>query len=542
MTTFIQAVSEGGGAATVSPLHIWGSLSQAAQAQVSSLVNPSWITTLGTSSTAAPLTYDAIGLAQTLSPTISASGLNAAQQQELATASGLNANATSTSVFNAINALLMPADTSQVLVDVLVGDANAAAAETSPTVPFLFNDQGVIEGVPLDSVTQARDTALATLLEVTAGTVGGTTENQFVAGTGAASNNVPAANPNLATAEQIATAGNAVVTANPAIATAAAAVAAAVGTEAALVVNTETVAAAVAGEAAVTTAATTTAPTVNTETVIAAVAGEAAVTTSAAIIATAATPATAATNAVTTAAVTTTAPAVNTETVVATVVEETVVTTAATITATAATSATAATNAATAAAIAATPAVEAAPVAAATVLTTAAAAEVAAATQALQELPAANEVQSTGNLLAAQANVPTVQTATVVVAAPAVTELAAVEEVATPSVIAPAVASAAPAATAATANTIPVIRFDNARDVLQSLLAEAAAHAMIRSNPASATYSVGGALFQMGTGADHAQQATTKGNLPDIRDMTGPVSPVARIRGSRERQTGGGRS
>jgi hypothetical protein len=72
---------------------------------------------------------------------------------------------------------------------------------------------------------------------------------------------------------------------------------------------------------------------------------------------------------------------------------------------------------------------------------------------------------------------------------------------------------------------------------LQSLLAEAAAHAMIQNNPASATYSVGGALFQMGTGADHVQQATVKIPLPEIPDMTRPISRIAAVRGPTERQT-----
>jgi len=556
MIMSIQAISEGSGAATISPLHMWGSLSQVAQARVSSLVDPSWITTLGTSSIAAPVTFDAVNLAQIFSSSTSSSGLNAAQQHELATAAGLTANSTSSDLINAINTLLMPADASQVMVDVLVSDANTAAAGANPTNQVLFNNQGVIVGVPGDSVSQARDAMMAALLDIGASGVasgttnpvgnGGMTENLFAAGAGVASNNVPAASLNLAMAENAARANSpgAAVAAgggaeavpatanipatNPSLATAGnAAVMVNPGGAILPVANTEVVAATVVGEAAAIKAASIAAPaatatpaTIATNTVTVA-------TTTAATIAPAitVTPATAATNTVTPAAATfapavTIAPAITVTPATAatnTVIPATTFAPAVTIApATTVTPATTAANNVTAAAIA---------------LGTTVAAGVAGTTQVPQSLPAANEAQPSGNLLMAETNVTTAQPETV--ATPSST--AAV--VATPPTIAPAVASTALTTTATTANTIPVIRFDNASSVLQSLIAEAAAHAIMIQNPASATYSVGGAMFQMGMGADHVQQFTMKGNLPDIRAMTRHVSPISLIRGSKERKT-----
>lgn len=508
MTTSIQTV-------TLNPLHIWGSLSQAAQAQVLSHVYPSSATMLGASGAAAPLSYDTIDLLQTFSPIISASGLNAAQQDDLAAALELNAHVTNTDTPGANNALLMPAGAAQVVVDVLVGDANAAAAEANPTNPGLYNEQGVIEGIPGDAVSQARDAVTGALLDLGASgvtaspanpvsdTAGGVAEKQRTPGAEVAASNVPAESLNLTTAEQAAMAEYAAVMANPFSAPAVAAVAARVVTEAAQAAEnvpvtdmnlTTTEQVAMAEYAAVmANPATTTAPPVSMETAAIAVAGE-------------------------------TAAAVATATAITTAAPET-----------------AATNAVAAAAIAATPVTEAvtiaaAPVAATTVPPTITDAEVAAATQELQNLPVTNKVQLTGNLPMAETNVASVQTATAAIAAPVAADFGAIAEVAISPAIVSTVTSAMPAATAATLNTIPVIRFDNARSVLQSLLAEAAAHAKI-SNPASATYSVGGAMFQMATGADHVQHYIAKNYRPDIPDIIRPIAPVARIRGPTERQT-----
>lgn len=467
MITSLQTVSNANVTATINPLHLWGSLPQATQMQISSLVNPSSITTLGTTSSAVPLTYNATGLLQTLSPTISASGLNAAQQHDLAVALGLKANATSSDVTNAINALLTPADASQALVDVLVGDINAAATESSATTPSLsdipgfFDIPNTTQNPSAETASQVSDAVFAATIDLG---VAATTTN---AASIQVSGNLPAASLNSAIA------GNTVTTEPP--------VAAANLT---------------AAEVAATATANTTAATLSAPITIATQA-----------------PAVTTTDIATATSVTTAPPATAVAAAATVATTDTTATVAATATTAAATTATATTIAATA---------------------TATTAEFVAATKAAQNLLIENVAPAPVNIAVAAVNVTAVQGAPVAAITPAATELATAAEAAVPAAIAPIEAGAVPAAVA-TANTIPIISFDNASSVLQILLAEAAAHAMIQNNPASATYSVGGALFQMGTGADHAQQLAARSRPPDIRDMTRPISRSAGIRGSSER-------
>jgi len=481
MTTSIQTVSEVNGAAMVNPLHMWGSLSQVAQAQVLSHVYPSSVTALGANSAAAPLAYDATDLLQTFPPIISAAGLNAAQQDDLTAAIGLNAHVPSADTLDTNNALLMPTGTAQALVSVLVDDANAAVAKANSANPGLYNEQGIIEGVPGDGVNQARDAATRALLNLGASGVAastdnpantptvGVTANQFIAGEEVAANNAPTKSLNFTTTEKVAMAEYAAVMATSA--------------------GSATVAAGGVTEAA------SSAENVHAANMNFTTAGEAAMAEYAAVMAIS-------------------TPAVRTETATTSGVGEAAVTTAA-ITVAPATATTAATPA----------------VGAVTIAT---------ATQAPQGLSAANEAQLPGNLPTVEKNVPAVQAATAAVTAPVATELGTTAKVAIPPAPAPVVASTVFAATALTAHTIPVIRFDNASSVLQSLIVEAAAHALIQRNPASATYAMGGAMFQMGTGADHAQQYTMQDYQPDILDIPDiirPVEPIAGIRGSTERQT-----
>lgn len=429
MTTSIQTVSEVGRAAMVNPLHMWGSLSQVAQAQVLSHVYPSSVTALGADSAADPLAHDATDLLQTFPPIISAAGLNAAQQDNLTAALGLNAQVPSADTLGTNNALLMPTGTTQALVSVLVSDANAATVKANSANPGVYNEQGIIEGMPGDGVSQARDAATRALLNLGSSantdnpantTTGGVTANQFIAGAEVAANNAPTKNLNFTTTEKVAMTEYAAVMAisTPAI-------------------HTETATISGIGEAATTTTAITAAP-----------------------------------------ATTTATPAVGAVTI-------------------------------------------------------------AAATQAPQGLSAANEAQLTGNLPTVEKNALAVQAATAAATAPVATKSGTTAKVIIPPALAPVVASTTFTATAPTDHTIPLTKFDNASSVLQSLIVEAAAHAMIQSNPASATYAMGGAMFQMGTGADHVQQYTMQDYRPDILDIPDiirPVEPVAGIRGSTERR------
>ena len=472
MTTSIQTVSEVNRAAMVNPLHMWGSLSQVAQAQVLSHVYPSSVTALGANGAAAPLAYDATDLLQTFPPIISAAGLNAAQQDNLTAALGLNAQVSSA---DTLNTLLMPTGTTQALVSVLVSDANAATAKANSANPGLYNEQGIIEGMPGDGVSQARDTATRALLNLGSSantdnpantTTGGVTANQFIAGAEVAANNALTENLNFTTTENVAMAEYAAVMATSA--------------------GSATVAAGGVTEAA---PATENVPAANMNFTTV---GKVAMTEYAAVMAIS-------------------TPAMHTET---------------------------ATVSGTGAAAATTTAITAAP-AITTTTPAVGAVTIAAATQAPQGLSAANEAQLPGNLPTVEKNVPAMQTATAAATAPVVTESGTTAKVAIPPALAPVVASTTFATTAPTAHTIPVIRFDNASSVLQSLMVEAAAHALIQINPASATYAMGGAMFQMGTGADHVQQYTMQDYQPDILDIPDiirPVEPVAGIRGSTERR------
>ena len=145
MTTFIQSISNVGGVATVSPLHALRDVSQSGLVATPPAVTPSSITSLGPASASAPLTYDAISLLQSFSPTFSVSGLTPAQQKQLALALGLNVNASSTDLTNAINALLTPTNPADALLNIFVG---GAAAETNPAIPNPLNAQA-ITGNPL---------------------------------------------------------------------------------------------------------------------------------------------------------------------------------------------------------------------------------------------------------------------------------------------------------------------------------------------------------------------------------------------------------
>lgn len=471
MTTSIQAVSEVGRAAMVNPLHMWGSLSQVAQAQVLSHVYPSSVTALGANSAAAPLAYDATDLLQTFPPIISAAGLNAAQQDDLTAALELNAHVPSADTLDTNNALLMPTGTTQALVSVLVSDANAATAKANSANPGLYNEQGIIEGMPGDGVSQARDATTRALLNLGASantdnpatTTGGVTANQFIAGAEVAANNVPTESLKFTTTEKVAMA------------------------EYAAVMATSVGSAAVAAGGV--TEATSAAENVPAENINFTAVGKVAIAEYAAVMAIS-------------------TPAVRTETTTVSGDRGATVTTTAITVAPATTAATPAVGAVT----------------------------IATATQVPQGLSAANEAQLPGNLPTVEKNVPAVQAATAVVTAPVVTELGTTAKVVIPPALAPVVASTTFAATAPTAHTIPVTKFDNASSVLQSLIVEAAAHAMIQINPASATYAIGGAMFQMGTGADHAQQYTMQDYQPDIPDIIRPVEPIAGIRGSTERR------
>lgn len=151
MTTFIQSISNVGGVATISPLHALGNVSQVGLVAISPAVTPSSITSLNTSSVAAPLTYEAISLLQSFSSTFSVSGLTPAQQKQLALALGLNVNASSTDLTNAINALLTPANPANALLNILVG---GTTAETNPAISNLLNAQSITQSSPAVSTNQ----------------------------------------------------------------------------------------------------------------------------------------------------------------------------------------------------------------------------------------------------------------------------------------------------------------------------------------------------------------------------------------------------
>ena len=183
MTSFIQPVSNVNGAVTVSPLHALGSASQVGLITTTSVVTPSSITTLGASSNSASLTYDAISLLQSFVPTFSVSGLTPAQQQQLALALGLSANASSTDLTNAINALLTPANPADALVNVLVGGATTET--TNSIIPSFLNTNGEIAGVPATTASQVSDAVFATLLDTGTTTATTDTTQRTVAAFGA---------------------------------------------------------------------------------------------------------------------------------------------------------------------------------------------------------------------------------------------------------------------------------------------------------------------------------------------------------------------
>ncbi|MBI3903029.1 MAG: hypothetical protein HY306_08865 [Nitrosomonadales bacterium] len=494
MAISIQPVAVTGGAATISPLYLWGSMTQTAQARFSAQAVPSFIATLNSGYTV-PVTYDAISALQNFfSPAVPASGLNIEQQRDLAAALGVNVQAGSSGVLNAINTLLMPANASGALINELVGAANAAAAEASPAISGLYNGQGVIEGVPGDSISQARDAVLATLLGTGAGPIenipnpvtgstSGATENPFAAVAGGTAT----------TLGSVQTAGAA--EANAGISTSAATTAA----PTAVTENPVTVLAAEATAVQPVVLAASLPVTTGAGVIVATgIAGTLVATQAAAPVAT--TPATVIAE---TAAVT--IPVVNTEV-----------------------------NARTAATVSATIVPTATPPIA----------EPVAVTQATQNLVAVQALEATV-LPAVETVVNTATQATVVVATTGQPVVAAsptpvpesLPEAVTVASIVPVTTttSAVPVATSANLPATP-IRFDNAASVLQSLLADAAAHAYIVSNPA-AIYSVGGAMFQMGMGADHVWQTAMRGNLPDIRGSVRSVYSSARARGALERQT-----
>ncbi len=93
-----------------------------------------------------------------------------------------------------------------------------------------------------------------------------------------------------------------------------------------------------------------------------------------------------------------------------------------------------------------------------------------------------------------------------------------------------------PETTASSVNAAP-ITFDNADSMLQSLLADAASHALITASQASATYSVPGTVYQLSSGVDRTRQANLKGKLSDIRNTLNPVAHIAAVRETLERKS-----
>ncbi len=168
MTTLIQPTSNVNSVNTVTPLYVVREISQNGTVTSSAAVTPSSITSLGATSASDSLTYDAISLLQSFSPTFTVSGLTAAQQQQLALALGLNADATSDDLANAINSLLTPVNPDDQLVNVLVGGTTTET--TNSTIPNFLNSNGEIAGVPVSTTTQAADTVFSTLLALGATT------------------------------------------------------------------------------------------------------------------------------------------------------------------------------------------------------------------------------------------------------------------------------------------------------------------------------------------------------------------------------------
>jgi len=485
--TFIQSISNAGGVATVSPLHMWGNVSQVGTTTSSSIVTPSTITSLGASSNSAALTYDAVSLLQSFSPTFSVSGLTKAQQTQLALALGLNASATSTDLTNAINALLTPANPANALVNVLVG---GTSNETNSTIPGFLNANGEIAGVPVSASAQATEAVFSTLfgLGTTAATsitssnnVQTTTANPSAVGTN------PTANASTAASEAV------INPANPAPN------------------NTQGVAANV--PATITVQASGNLPTTNLNPT----------TNATAALNLPATTTSTAPAALSTANPTQVPPATGIAANIA--IAETG--------ATAATAVTAATSAATAAteAIAAVTATITAPAAIIAASVSAAATELVA--NATASSPVGNTNPPLVTLPETAVTASAGQTIQTAAATPASPPAAAIASTAV-NILPPTTAQ--PATAALPVNAIP-FTVNNADSVLRTLLADAASHALITANQTAATYAVPGTVYQLNSGVDHTRQANMKGKLPNIRDTLNPIVRTASTRGALERLT-----
>ena len=530
MTTLIQPVSNVNGAITITPLYGLGSAAQIGTVTSSAIVTPSSITTLGATSDSA-VTYDAISLLQSFTPTFSVSGLTTAQQQQLALALGLSANATSTDLTNAINALLTPANPADALVNVLVGGATTET--TNSVIPSFLNTNGEIAGVPGTTASQVSDSVFATLLDT--GTTTATTSsintiannaqaitvspsavstNQAASvapavNTNPIQGNVPATNLNIATTEYLATAattnttntavnsaqvisGNSSsISTNQVVSAAPAATEAAINLTNPALNNTQGVATPYANTGQV----QGNFPTTNSN-----------IATSEYLATAALNIPTAATAVINVAAAPVTLPNVNTAQAQVVANIATVETGIATVTA------------ATAAAI----------TAAATANATANLLAENTLSSVVVSLPA-TQVTTTGNQ-----TTPTITPTVTQTSATAAAVASAATGVTTVSILPPTTAT--PVATTSTVNTTSNT-FDNADSMLQALLVDAASHDLITANQAEATYAIPGTVYQLSSGVDHTRQADLTGNLPDIRDTLNPVSRVAAVRGTLKRQT-----
>jgi len=518
MTTLIQPASNVSGTKTVTPLYVVRQVSQNESATPASVVTPSSITTLGLGSTtdSTSLTYDAVSLLQSFSPTFSVSGLTPAQQKQLALALGLNENASSSDLTNAINALLTPANPANELLNIMVGGSTTAS---NPTTPGLLDNNGEIAGLAGSSSSQATDTVLSTLfaLGTTTATTTATNSSQINAqsvvstsqtaesatpalagavsklnhsvsiGTQGEAASVPAFNPALIRGNS--TEANASVsgTENP-VTEAATTLANSVPNHAQVSVENASAAPSVrieAQTAGISSSNSTASNNATTESTLASLSTGSAELTQTSVTLNNLNPgmgesiaptalSTLASNIVGNEAATVVLPTVNAESASLSVpLNISFVASATSTIASAANSATALTAIS----------------------------------------PAANATAASGIATEVTAFSSTYSPATVI-------QTANIPFTASPASL-PSTAIAASGA--------------NADNELQVLMNDAAAHALGVANQAAANYSLAGTIVQLSSGIDHTRQASLKGKLPDIRNTINPLAPIKGVRGSLDR-------
>ena len=534
MTTLIQPTSNVNSANAVTPLYVVRHVSQDGSVTSTAVATASSITTLGASNPTDSVTYDAISLLQSFSPTFSLTGLTSAQQKQLALALGLSANATSSDLTNAINKLLTPANPADELVNVLVGSTTTET--TTSTIPSFLNTNGEIAGVPLSSTSQATNNVLATLSELGATTTASNAVNATgmtnVSNTNVISPQATTGNPSTTSANQntniaSATTGTATNLTNAASynTQSAAANVSALNT---IQVQENLPAANLTGATNENLAsATPQIPETATSVFNAATLPETLPTGSS----TQAPPVAALASNITTvesAANTATAnmlgtTSANTNVVAANTAENN--------TSTSTTYATTTT-------------------ASASTITTSSL------VNASENLVAENIIASEGNLSTAGVTAAGLSTtsgmSTTTVAQPvtptviqgsnlptvnsmSITGNAAIGGIVSGN-LTPTTPLAEATASAVNAANTASLAFENAESVLQSLLVDAASHALIATNQAAATYSVPGAVYQLSSGIDHAQQTEVTEQQTDVPAEPNPVARVNPVKGTLNKQ------